>query len=313
MVRTLLTVITGLILSACSRSSLDSGWVDKESTNNGLVCQKNDILRAKAIYGADNRLDWFESPGLTKDYWAKATLALIPKPSLPFKDGVYALFAMTYQQRMNLCPGQPFAEQPTAAVCSGFLVAPNLVVTAGHCVRDQDECENHYFVFDYAKKEKQQSEYFFMESEVYQCKKIIKREQGVADYAIIELDRSVETRVPLNIRRQGAIGRGDQVMLIGHPVGLPSKIADGGFVQSVGDRITATVDAFLANSGSAVINSQTGLVEGLLVAGEPDYKMVDGCRMEVFCDDQCRGESITPISVILPFINDTVYDNPICE
>jgi hypothetical protein len=52
----------------------------------------------------------------------------------------------------------PFYGQPTPGRgCSGFLVAPDLVVTAGHCIAGQPpeaqppyDCSHRYVVFDYA-------------------------------------------------------------------------------------------------------------------------------------------------------------------
>ncbi len=306
-----------ILLMACSQPQQD-GFFTKQSTNTGLTCQNTDESAAskvtiKAIYGEDNRLDWFESPGLTKEYWAKATLALIPYGNMTLKRDEYVINAASYKNTVNLCDGQPFEFQPSAAYCSGFLVSEDLVVTAGHCVRDQLDCSNTNFVFDFAKTEANQEEYHIPVSSVYSCKEIVVSETGAKDFAVVRLDRPVMDRTPLNLRRQGRVNRGDQVMLIGHPMGLPSKIADGGFVQSVGDKIEASVDAFAANSGSVILNSATGLVEGILVAGEVDFVYKDGCRVEARCGSNCDGEVITPIEQVLSYIPEVVYENPICE
>ncbi len=307
-----------VLLAACSPQQ-EEGFFSKESTNTGLTCQDDDAvaeqseLSIKAIYGEDNRLDWFESPGLTKDYWARATLALIPNGHLVAKNGEYVISASTYKNSVNLCPGQPFENQPSAAYCSGFLVSDDLVVTAGHCVRDQYDCNSANFVFDFAKKDSMQTSYSVPNSSVYGCAELVVSETGTRDFAVVRLDRKVTDRTPLNVRRGGSLGRGDQVMLVGHPMGLPSKIADGGFVQTVGNKIEASVDAFAANSGSVILNSVSGLVEGILVAGEVDFVYQDGCRVEARCGSNCDGEVITPISQVLSYIPDVIYDNPICD
>lgn len=301
-----------LLISGCSKKSPD-GIASQSSTNFGLICQKDDEVRQRAIYGSDNRLDWFESPGLTKMYWAKATVALISKNNLIDKAENQLISAPSYRDAVDLCPGHPFGDQPSAAYCSGFLVSEDLIITAGHCVRDLADCLHTRFVFDYAKHTASQSEFLVPTTSVYNCAELKVRKTGVVDYAVIRLDRKVNDRTPLNVRRSGSLRQGEQVMLIGHPLGLPSKIADGGFIQSVGDKIVASVDAFAANSGSAIFNSQTGLVEGLLVAGESDFSTVNGCRVEAICDANCTGEIITPIAKVLSDIPTVTYPNPICD
>lgn len=312
MAKVLGVFILSILVGACS-SDRQEGFASKTSTNVGLSCQKDDTLTAKAIYGSDNRQDWFSAPGQTKDYWAKATLALMGRGSM-VKDGEeYVVASTSYEDMVGLCPGSRFGKQPSAAYCSGFLVAPDLVVTAGHCIRSTTHCRSIDFVFDFAKTEIDQSEYRIPSSSVYACSEVISRSTGATDFAVVRLDRPVTDRVPLNLRRQGTLTVGEQLMLIGHPMGIPSKIADGGFASSVGDTIFATVDAFAANSGSVVLNSKTGLVEGILVAGEVDFEYENGCKIEKNCGDECSGEVITPISKLLSVIPAVDYSNPLCE
>ena len=137
-----LILTIGLFFSACGQEQVDnSGAFNQTSTNYGLVCpgevpDTSSKVTIKAIYGEDNRLDWFEAPGRTTEYWARASLALMYSSRL-FEDGDdFVIQGPTYQETANLCPGESFASQPSAAFCSGFLVAPDIVVTAGHCVRD---------------------------------------------------------------------------------------------------------------------------------------------------------------------------------
>lgn len=313
MFRLFIVILASFAICACS-SQVEPSSVKRSASNSGLTCQNSDSLQASAIYETDNRLDWFEAPGLTTAYWAKATLALMHPRSLQLEEDSYLIKGPSYEKMAGLCPGHPFAKQPTAAFCSGFLVSEDLIVTAGHCVRSQAECDNTKFVFDFATFVSGQREHRVGLESVYSCGQIVRREVGAVDYAVIRLDRAVQNRVPLNLRRQGSVSVGEQVMLIGHPMGLPSKISDGGFILSQGQRIMASVDAFAANSGSPVVNSITGRVEGILVSGEKDFDYSGDCRVEALCDNNCRGEGVTPIFHVLEVLTHVQdYPNPVCE
>ncbi|PIP90066.1 MAG: hypothetical protein COW01_09305 [Bdellovibrionales bacterium CG12_big_fil_rev_8_21_14_0_65_38_15] len=54
---------------------------------------------------------------------------------------------------MGVCPTEKFAAQNSIAKCSVFLVAKDLLVTAGHCARSPEECERYAWLFDYREGE----------------------------------------------------------------------------------------------------------------------------------------------------------------
>ncbi len=75
------------------------------------------------------------------------------------------------------------------------------------------------------------------------------------------------------------------LVVIGRPSGLPTKVADGAQVRSVNDVfLVANLDTYGGNSGSAVFNAVTGVVEGILVRGDTDYvyNAQLGCRVSNF-------------------------------
>ena len=49
----------------------------------------------------------------------------------------------------QLCDGEAFPTQPTAAFCAGTLIAADLVLTADHCVPNTRTCQALSVVFDY--------------------------------------------------------------------------------------------------------------------------------------------------------------------
>jgi V8-like Glu-specific endopeptidase len=190
-------------------------------------------------------------------------------------------------------------------MCSGFLVGDKYLVTAGHCITSEADCRSNKWVFDYKVDSADQLNVSVPSTSVYSCKRIISRSLDQAsqdDYAFIELDRAVTDRAPLSFRKEGKISQGEEILVIGHPTGLPTKITDGANVRSLrGKYFVANLDTYGGNSGSAVFNARTGVVEGILVRGENDYNYDSsrGCRVSNLCPDNgCRGEDVTFITNI---------------
>lgn len=256
------------------------------------------LVSTKGVYGVDNRKDWKDVKEESLKLWAKATVALLPKS---LGGNLTEIFGDTLEQAFNVCKDEPFAKQPTFAFCSGFLVGKDIVVTAGHCITSQNDCNTTEFVFDYAIEDNNTLFPRVSQQKIYSCKKIIGHESGgTRDYAIVQLDRPVEDRKFLPIRRQGSAQVGSPLVMIGHPSGLPSKIARGGRVLGYNQWMVTDLDAFAGNSGSLVMNETTGLVEGILVSGDGDYTLTNQhCYTTKKCSPStCTGEMVFPISQI---------------
>jgi hypothetical protein len=186
------------------------------------------------------------------------------------------------------------------AWCSGFLVTESLVVTAGHCMETFEDCLDVAFIFGYRMLDADTPVLTLPKSEVYFCSGIVGTQSldddTHRDWAVIRLDRSVPDHEPLRIRRAGRVPAGQDLILIGHPVGLPVKVAGGARVR---DNVspyffTANLDAYGGNSGSAVVNADTFTVEGILVAGEEDFIWQDDCLVSKRCPDAgCEGEAMS--------------------
>ena len=90
--------------------------------------------------------------------------------------------------------------------------------------------------------------------------------------AIYRLDRrlSEETHPPLPLRREGTIEPGAGVTIIGHPSGVPTKVSQGTVVELPEERsyFVHDADTLPGSSGSLVLGSQTGIVEGIHVFGD---------------------------------------------
>ena len=265
---------------------------------------------AKVIYGEDNRKEVAESSLRTQE-WAASTMVQISPEKW---DQNYNFIREVYGEEFQLCPETRFANQLSVGRCSGFLVAPDIIVTAGHCVRNQNECDSYRWVLDYIGNVEKTSA-----DKVYQCEKIINQkldDENELDYAVLKLNRPVKGRKFFRVRTSGEILVGTSLLLIGYPLGLPAKVAGGAEVRKNEKKhyFTTNTDSFLGNSGSAVINPIDGVVEGLLVRGDDDFVFVNGpdgkrCRTERRCPSKgCAGEDVTKMTSVegIPLIADPI-------
>ena len=264
---------------------------------------------AQVIYGDDSRRDLYQISDKEILKLADSTVALIKSEWITLDPANVSAHLSTkvhgIQQR--LCRGERFFDQSAAASCSGALVAPNIILTAGHCIEDQLDCNQMSIVFGFALKQEGASVETIPGSEIYRCRKILRTSQGEKDdrpdYALVQLDRPVPNHAPLELNFS-PIPEGTPLLVIGHPSGLPAKVASGAHVQSITENyFRADLDTFSGNSGSAVFNARTRKIEGILVRGAPDWvrNPEDQCltaRRCKFGEPPCEGESATRSSAL---------------
>src|SRR3712207_7306735 len=77
-----------------------------------------------------------------------------------------------------------------------------------------------------------------------------------ADWALVRIDRPVTNHSVVRIRRAGQIANNQAVHVIGHPVGLPTKVAGGAIVRDISppalDRKSTRLNSSHANISYAV-------------------------------------------------------------
>lgn len=269
---------------------------------------------SKSIYGEDDRIDFNDLTDQRHKDWALSTAAMIPSYIIrEYDESTYKIKAKMLQQN-GICEYERFSRQLTAAECSGFIVSEDLLITAGHCMMTQNDCKSWRWVFDYRQSSKYKigRSLYVPKSSVYSCKEVIKTvNDGETDFAIIKLDRPVLDRPFLQVRQKGHVKSQDRMTLIGYPSGLPVKVSPNAVIKDANDKAPyfyATTDSFGGNSGSPVINSDTGLVEGILVRGEEDYhyekRRGKKCLVPTVCSEEkkCAGEETTKISILLPYL-----------
>ncbi len=260
----------------------------------------------RVIYGDDNRTEIHQA----SPYWqriADSTVALFNSSDLTDAgNGSYKVGGSNYGSSYNLCEDEPFREQQSAGFCSGSLVGHNLIMTAGHCVRSQSACDRTKFVFGFGYSYAGKDLSSVQALDVYSCKKLVVRKEVStgADYALVELDRSVVGHEVLAVNRGASASVGTPLVVIGHPAGIPTKVSGGASVRTVKtEHFVANLDTYGGNSGSAVFNESTGLIEGILVRGAQDFVYANGCRKSNVCPNEgCHGEDVTRVDQLTAHI-----------
>jgi len=273
----------------------------------------------QVIFGEDDRFDPHKVPrDFRFAHFADSVVSLFNIFDIELDGaGRAKLKTAPYGSEYELREGERFYHQPTGGECSGALVAPDLVLTAGHCITNELMCRNAVrFVFGFTEKGDGSDPSIVPASEVYSCAGLAAhrcewlKERG-ADYALVRLDRPVPNHRPLRIDRGGQIKEGTRLFTIGHPSNLPTKIVVDGLIRdsSPEDYFVAELDAFKGSSGSAVFDARTGLILGVVVRGEKDFvRHEDGRTVNVLPPGGGRGEDIAKIHDIIQLIPEPVAD-----
>jgi hypothetical protein len=259
--------------------------------------------RQRVVYGVDDRKDIYQVKRKTVLTAADGVAALVKTSDLtPLPNGNWRLLTTSYKQEYDLCDNEPFASQPLGCFCSGFLVAPDILATAGHCVKSTADLARMRFVFGFRMSNAASATTEFGPDAVYKGTAVIGRkleEDGGSDWALVRLERPVVGRKPLKVRKSGKVKNNQSLFVIGHPNGLPVKYADGAAVRDNSPKpfFVANLDTYGGNSGSPVFNKTKVNVEGILVRGENDFASAGSCNLSLVCPSTgCRGEDVTRAS-----------------
>lgn len=234
------------------------------------------------IFGNDERQE-YGAASAAHQRWSRSVAMLVSRNMINCVGTSCGLTAQPWVEDMDsgerLCSDVRFRGQSTLAFgppewggyCSGFLVAPDLIATAAHCVLfDVPDCSQMGFVFGYnANASGGGIPSSVPQTDVYHCASITPADD--ADWALVKLDRPVAGRPPLHVRRSGAVANNTPLVIIGHPNGLPMKISPSGNVRATSDPVAFShnIDSFMGNSGCPVFERDSGVVEGIHVQAPP--------------------------------------------
>lgn len=254
------------------------------------------------IYGTDDRLQYGQVLGTPYQLWADSTAALINKAKVSCSGGNCALTTTpwTMANGNRLCQNVRYRGEPNPGDCTGFLVGPKLLATAGHCPVLGPPCADTKIVFGFTADASGGSVPTSVpERNVYQCiSNTSKYSTTTEDWSLLELDRVVEGRAPLYVRHDGTPAGGLGLAIIGYPMGIPLKVSPTGEVKSTTTGVFYhNVESFGGNSGSPVFDRLTGLIEGIHVTPPTSHwtastDAMGSCVKETVCPTTgCPGVS----------------------
>lgn len=282
------------------------------------------------INGDDGRIEAYQASTSILKRISDSTVAIFRNDELILRDrSVLLKKGETHGEYLNLCSTERFTAQPRNAFCTGTLVGPDLILTAGHCVSDELAKDLRFcqkkmrFVFNYKMKADETSVEDLSSNDVYGCKDIVafnlemQNDKKYVDFALIKLNRPVTGHVPLAIDRSTLpIDVQLKLVLTGYPGGLPQKIALGGTIKSSllnQPYYTANLDSMGGNSGSPVFDEASGLIVGVLSgkvftkrsSGDMDFIASENleCLVENKKETQSTlGDVVTRISEVMPYL-----------
>lgn len=307
-----------LALAACggaagpapTEAAVEEPEVEAEETEEAVEEPAEE--KPEVIYGTDDRQEVYAHPDERLRNMAASVALLVADDRVQVSGEQVELDGPILSERLRaiydapLCDDELYGGQLSPGHCTGFLIADDVLITAGHCLVDGPSCENTRIIFGF-QVEPGGNLAPLTSDQVFGCREVLAASQDKQnpDYAIIRLDRPAG-RPTLTYSTVPDIPSSATLVAIGHPASLPLKIASGAEVTDPGvaaSYFTANLDTFGGSSGSPVIDLTTYEVVGMLVSGEQDYVIAPGgvCVELNRCEesgDDCSGEHVLKMSAL---------------
>jgi hypothetical protein len=247
-------------------------------------------VQEPVVYGEDRRVQYYEiSDPALRTLVASTSIALVSQDNVRIVDGGVVLNGPTWQAQDGLCADVTFGADPVVAYCSGVLIAPDLVLTAGHCLSAYD-CTRMALVRNFRRSSGTDLETIGIDDLRF-CGSVVAWNSGEdnaddrTDFAWIKLDHPLDSGQ--NDPRwvflpEGARVDGTAVMSFGYGAGGPVKLDTGRISDArlaSRDFLLTNLDAFAGMSGAPILDQQDHLI-GIDNRGAPDLVVdpVEGCK-----------------------------------
>lgn len=198
----------------------------------------------------------------------------------------------------RLCEKEAFRNQPVAGIGTSFVTSDQLMTTAAHVF--SGPLSNYAVVFGFQMINKVGAyESFIPSNNIFYPQEISYKSEEL-DIAIFKVDRFFDRKILPH--EEAPITKDTEVYMIGHPMGIPQKVAVNARVYDIShpEYFYTTLDAFQGNSGSPVFNANTHKVIGVLVSGELDYRWNGQCNESTLCKlPYCKGEKVIRMDRII--------------
>lgn len=224
--------------------------------------------------------------------------------------------APSLQVKENICSDQRFAEEISPASCSGFLVAPDIVMTSAHCLIPKDtsfisriwhrifnnnpqaqnriykrrimnKCKNRSWVFNFNDRNNEliaEGTLVLHKIEnqfVAKCQDLVYYQRAAKnnqDFVLIKLNKKIPAKY-FQFSNQPTRDPED-IWMIGHPLGISAKISPAhDFLLSDSEKFyRIAIDSFRGNSGSPLVDKKMKVL-GILTGGGKDlvFNKSRGC------------------------------------
>lgn len=192
-------------------SQFDS--VDSKMLYQALIAKDEAIYNPKSIYDVDDRKDYYEVGPEIKEIMDSSVSLFLADKIQENDDETSTLLTQTFGDAKDLCDDERFRNQPLGAFCSGFLVAPDIIATAAHCIFNRMIVDNAgnanihkiRFVFGFHMDNEGKAFTVVKKTEIYNAVSIIGHEldPNGSDWALVRIHKPVTNHKVVKVRTEG--------------------------------------------------------------------------------------------------------------